>query len=157
MHAFSMPLTIAVAAFLLVLLWRVRPQLGWGRQTGASRQAIKDAKSRIEAAQGDDEKARALCEAGELLAPASAEGFYLRAVRTAPASTEVLARVIAGLARRPRILESVLWRHLAAASWTDTRVATLASLAALVALYEGPLRDSTRAKALKNAAGVLGG
>ncbi len=168
MHDWSIPLTLATAAFLLVLLWRVRPliprlpwlprlPLAWGRQRGASLEALEEAKARIEAAKGDDERASALCDAGELLAPASAEGFYLRAVRAAPASSEVIERVVAGLGRRPRILESVLWRHLGGAPWTDTRAASLASLAALVALYEGPLRDPTRARALRNAAEALGG
>jgi hypothetical protein len=147
---------LATAAFLAVLIWRVRPQLGWGRQAGASRQSLREAKARIQATSDDAERARALCDAAGLLAPASAEGYFLRAVRAAPASTEVIERVVAGLERKPRILASVLWRHLAVAPWADTRAATLASLRTLVSLYEGPLHDPTSARVLKNAAEALG-
>jgi hypothetical protein len=149
------PLVIAAAAFLVVLLWRVRPQLGWGPDSGAIRQSLRDAKARVEAATTDPDRAIALCEAAELLAPGSAQGYYLRAVRAAPASTEVIARVVAGLGKRPRLLESVLWRHLASTPWTDARDAALASLTALVALYDGPLRDPTSARALRHATDTL--
>jgi hypothetical protein len=151
----TLPLLLATGAFLAVLIWRVRPQLGWGRQAGASRREVREAKARIEATKNDAERARALCDAADLLAPASAEGYFLRAVRAAPTSTEVIERVVAGLGKKPRILESVLWRHLAVSPWADTRAATLASLRALVSLYEGPLHDPTSARVLKNAAETL--
>jgi hypothetical protein len=156
MQDWSIPLMVATAAFFLVLLWRVRPLVGWGRQSGASRQALRDAHARIEAAANDTDKAKALCEAAELLAPSSARGFYLRAVRADPASSSVIDRVVAGLGRKPRVLESVLWRHLASSGWAETREATQTSLSALISLYEGPLRDPTRAKALSNARHSLG-
>ena len=146
-----MPLTLATAAFLLVLLWRVRPQVGWGRQRGASRQAVKEARAKVDAATTEPEKAAALCDAAELLGPASATAMYLRAVRADPSSPQVIDRAAARLSRRPRLLESVLWRHLASSSWTDTRLASRASLSALVTLYEGPLRDPVRARALAHA------
>jgi hypothetical protein len=156
MQDWSIPLMVATGAFFLVLLWRVRPLVGWGRQAGASRQALRDAHARIEAASSDTDKANALCEAAELLAPSSARGFYLRAVRADPASSRVIDRVVAGLGRKPRVLESVLWRHLAMAAWAETGEATRASLNALISLYEGPLRDPTRARALSNARNSLG-
>jgi hypothetical protein len=156
MQDWSIPLMVATGAFLLVLLWRVRPLVGWGRQAGATRQALRDAHARIEAAANDADKATALCEAAELLAPTSARGFYLRAVRADPASSKVIDRVVAGLGRKPRALESVLWRHLASSAWAGTREATHASLSALISLYEGPLRDPTRAKALSSARDLLG-
>src|SRR5580700_1550162 len=53
----SIPLILATAAFLGVLLWRVRPALSW-RQRRASREALREARSRIDSA--IDEPARAL-------------------------------------------------------------------------------------------------
>jgi hypothetical protein len=82
---------------------------------------------------------------------ASAKALYLRALRADPGSVLVVQRVTAGLARRPRALESLLWRQLSAAPWRDFPEATRASLDALRALYEGPLRNATRAKAISNA------
>jgi hypothetical protein len=148
-------LIVATAAFLLVLLYRVRPEIGWARRARAS-QALQDARARIASATTDADRARALCDAASLLGPSSAAGMYLRAVRADPASPEVVERAVAGLGHRPRLLESVLWRHLAAAPWPATRLATRTTLSALVTLYEGPLRDPTRAKALSQARDTLG-
>jgi hypothetical protein len=78
-------------------------------------------------------------------------GLYVRALRADPSSVRIVERAVAGLAKRPRALEKVLWRHLATAPWTATREATVASLDALRVLYEGPLRSALRAKAFANA------
>jgi hypothetical protein len=86
---------------------------------------------------------------------ASAKALYLRALRADPRSALVIQRATAGLARRPRALESLLWRHLAATVWRDCPEATRAALDALEALYEGPLRNATRAKAIANARDAL--
>ncbi len=147
-------LTLATAAFLVVLLWRVRPLIP-GRRRGASREDIRQAQARIEAAATVAERARALCDAAELMRAGSAKGFYLRALRTDPASVEVIQRATAGLAGRPRALESLMWRHLGAAPWRNSPEATRAALDALKALYEGPLRNATRARAISNARDML--
>jgi hypothetical protein len=149
-------LVVAAAAFLVVLVYRVRPEIGWARRTKAS-QALKEAHGKIESAPSEADRARALCEAAALLGPASAAGMYLRAIRADPSSSEVIEHAVAGLSQRPRLLESVLWRHLAASTWAETRLATRTSLSALVTLYEGPLRDTTRAKALAHARDALAG
>lgn len=155
MEDWSIPLVVATAGFLTVVLWQVRPLVGWGRQRGASRAELREAHTRIEAAKDDGERAMALCDAADLMAPSSAKGLYLRAIRSDPASVRVIERAVAGLRRRPRALESVLWRHLATASWTATPEATRAALEALRALYAGPLRRSVRAKAMANARDAL--
>jgi hypothetical protein len=155
MQDWSIPLVVATGAFLVVLLWRVRPLVGWGRQRGASREDVREAKARIEAARDERERAMALCDAADLLAPGRAKGLYLRAIRCDPASVKVVERAVAGLARRPRALESVLWRHLAIAPWGESREATRAALDGLRALYEGPLRRSVRAKAMAHARDAL--
>ena len=47
----------------------------------------------------------------------SALGFYLRTMRAHPASAEVVERAARTLSRRPRALESLLWRRLGAEGW----------------------------------------
>jgi hypothetical protein len=146
----SLPLFFAAGAFLVVLLWRVRPLIP-GRRSGTSREELRLAHARVDAATTEPERARALCDAADLMKTASAKALYLRALRADPGSVDVVKRVAAGLARRPRTLESVLWRHLGAAPWRDFPDATRAALDALKALYEGRLRNATRAKAIGNA------
>lgn len=159
MQDWSIPLVIAIGAFLAVLLWRVRPaNPSWGRKRRGRRQALRDARARIEAATDGPGRAIALCDAADLMAKSiagisSASGLYLRAMRSDPCSADVIERAAAGLATRPRTLESLLWRHLALAGpWTGAaRDAARASIDRLRALYEGPLRNAVRARALANA------
>jgi hypothetical protein len=152
----SIPLVLAAAAFLVAVLWRFRPAIGLGREGGASKEARREALGRVEAARNDAERALLLCEAAAQLGTAGALGMYQRALRADPASADVVARVVAGMSHRPRRLESLLWRHLSSASWTETREATRAVLDALRALYDGPLKNAVRAKAMANARDSLG-
>ena len=77
-------------------------------------------------------------------------------MRTDPQSAGVVGRAVAGLAARPRALESLLWRHLAQAPWTrESREATRTVLDALRMLHEGPLKNAIRARALGNARDAL--
>jgi len=150
------PLIASAGAFLAVLLWRIRPVAPWDRDARASRDALRQARARIEAVPEGPERARALCDAADLVArrgsgQRSAAGLFARAIRSDPASVDVIRRTVAGLARRPRALESLLWRHLALATWHGSSDAVAASLDALRALYEGPLRNAIRARALGNA------
>jgi len=86
----------------------------------------------------------------------SALGYYLRAMRTDPTATEPVKRAAHGLARRPRALESLLWRRLGASSWEGkTRDATLAALVELERVYASSLRNRVRAKALRFALAAL--
>ncbi len=80
---------------------------------------------------------------------------HLRAVRDEPASVQVVERAVAALSKRPRALEVVLWRHLAAAPWESRREAVLASLDALRSLYEGRRRNQVRARAIAYARETL--
>lgn len=159
MQSLSLPLVAAAGAFLLVMLWRVRPALGPRRR--ASRVALREAKSRVESAKEPKARALALCDAADIMAGSvggatSASGLYLRAMRTDPQSSEVVSRAVAGLSNRPRALESLLWRHLAQAPWTaDSREATKNALDALRVLHEGPLRNAIRARAFANARDAL--
>jgi hypothetical protein len=157
MQDWSVPLTLSTGAFLAWLVWSVRPAIGWRRRRRFSRDALKEVRGRIQAATDPAVKALALCEAADMMAKtiggaARARSLYLRALRSNPASPELVQRAATGLASRPRALESLLWRHLASNQWTDlTRAAAGAALEALRSLYEGPLRNATRARALANA------
>jgi|SRR5580698_10296819 len=162
MQDWSLPLVLATAAFLMLVVWRVRPAFPWSPRRQATREALRAALSVVESATDDEARALALCDAADLVgkrvvASANATGLFLRAVRTDPKSVEVVRRVVAGLANRPRALESLLWRHLGVASWTGaSRPAVRASLDALRVLYEGRLRNTARARALAHARDALG-
>jgi hypothetical protein len=125
------------------------------------REAMREARGRIEAAPTPQARALALCDAADLMTgtfrgSANASGLYLRAMRTDPRSPAIITRAVAGLQARPHALESLLWRHLAQAPWTsESRDATRTVLDALRVLYERPLRNSIRARALGNARDAL--
>jgi len=152
-------LAIAVSGFLAVLLWRVRPRWPWrsGRRELAS--ALHDARARIAAASDEPSRAVSLCDAADIVARSAttARGWarvaalLRRALRSDPGSLAIVTRSIAALAHRPRELESALWSHLAQVPWHEAPEAIGASLRALRSVYEGPIRRSTRAKALKRA------
>ncbi len=158
----SLPLILATAAFLAVLLWRVRPALSPAASSnGVPRGPAAKPRSRIDSAPDERARALAICDAADLVARrigggVSAKGLYLRALRSDGRSAELVARAVLGLARRPRTLEAVLWRHLGSVPWTGkSGDAVRASLDALRALYEGPLRNAVRARALGHAREAL--
>jgi hypothetical protein len=159
MQDWSTPLVVATAAFLAAVLWRIRP--AWGPRRRASREALRDARTRIESAADEQARARALCDAADVLAKglrgaANATGLYLRAIRSDPQSADVVRRAVAGLAKRPRALESLLWRHLSMTAWSGpSRESTRVALEALRALYDGPLKNAARGRALSNALDAL--
>jgi len=154
------PLVASTGAFLTLVLWRVRPLVAWRTKKRANREAMREAQARIEGAPEGPERARALCDAADLVARQvrgreSAAGLYLRAMRSDPRSVDIVRHAVAGLARRPRALESLLWRHLGTVAWTESPDSAAAALDALRELYEGPLRNPARARALANARGLL--
>ena len=149
----SVPLVVAVGAFLAVLLWRVRPVIQWSGAAGG-REAMKAAMARVASATDDAARAVALCDAADI-SVTRGRGLYLQALRADPRSAEVVRRAVGRLSKRPQALEALLWRHLGSVPWTDAREATRASLDALRVLYEGPLRDVVRAKAMGHARDLL--
>jgi hypothetical protein len=157
----NVPLAVATLVFVVFLLWRFRPAVG-GRSGGRGKGAtLRAAKQRVEAAKTDEERALALCDAGDAAASGlagsdSAVGYYLRAMRTSPKSAELIARAAKGLARRPRALESLLWRRLGAEPWKGGgETAARAALEELGRLYGGPLRNAPRARAMEHARALL--
>lgn len=153
---------VAALVFGAVVLWRVRPAFFAGAQGATLRGALAEAKARIEAAKTDGDRADALSDAGDLAIRSgegaeSAIGYYLRAMRTDPRSPRAVERAAIALARRPRALESLLWRRLGSLAWHDEgRASAEAALRHLIALYNGRLRQPMRAKALENALAALG-
>jgi len=156
----NVPLVVATFAFVLFLLWKLRPAFGAGGGRGKGA-ALRAAKQRLESAKTDEERALALCDAGDAVAAGlaggdSAVGYYLRAMRASPASAELVARAAKGLARKPRALESLLWRRLGAEPWSGGgEAAARAALDELARLYAGPLRNAPRARAMENARALL--
>jgi hypothetical protein len=153
----QIPLLVSAVAFGAFMIFKMRPAVSPdGRETA---QALKIAKQRIEDAKEDGAKALALADAGDACARLgrtnSAVGFYLRAMRTAPRSIEIVDRAAAALARKPRALEKLMWRHLAAEPWTgEGRGAALAALKALASVY-GRRPNQPRARALEHAVAAL--
>jgi hypothetical protein len=160
MQDWHIPLIVAAAVFLAFILWKMRPAV-FALPSGKHRAKLRDAQKRIEAAKDDASRAAALCDAAEAAATqpggvTSATGYYLRAMRTDPRSPDIVDRAAAGLSRRPRALESLLWRRLGAEPWSgEGRAAAQAALRHLATLYDGPLQNAARARALENALAAL--
>ncbi len=158
----NVPLVVASAVFVLFLLWKLRPRMDGGGGAGRAA-ALRAAKARVTAAKDDEERALALCDAGDAAASGlagseSAIGYYLRAMRASPASADLVARAARGLARKPRALESLLWRRLGAEPWAGGgEAAAKMALEELARLYSGPLRNAARARAMENALALLPG
>jgi hypothetical protein len=153
-------LVVASFAFVVFLAWKLRPAWGVGGGPG-KRAAIRAAKEKVVIAKTDAERAVALCEAGDAVAAGlaggeSAVGYYLRAMRTSPQSADLVVRAAKGLARKPRALESLLWRRLGAEPWRGGgEAAARAALEELARLYAGPLRNAPRARAIEHAKALL--
>jgi hypothetical protein len=147
----ELPLVLVAALFAGFMVWRMRPALG--RSRGVGRAALRTAKKRLEDATSPSERALALCDAGDACAASlrttSAVGYYLRAMRTDPTSAALVERAATALERRPHALESLLWRRLGAEPWSGaSRAAAVMALRELAFLYDGPLRNRARARAL---------
>lgn len=157
----NVPLVVAALVFFAFLVWSMRPVLSSSRVPRPKRGALREAKKRIEAAKTPTERALALADAGDVCAAigrvTGATGYYLRAMRTDPASAEIVDRAARGLSRRPYTLESLLWRRLGAEAWEGaSRPGAVAALRHLATLYAGPVRHTPRARALTHALAALG-
>lgn len=154
----QIPLLVSAMVFAGYLVFKFRPAFGPDGRTSAA--ALREARARIEAAKDDVSRALALCDAADasvqLGMTTAAVGLYLRALRADPRSTAVVERAAASLARRPRALESLMWRHLGAEPWTgEGREAALAALRVLAATYAKRPRFAPRARALEHALAAL--
>jgi hypothetical protein len=157
----QLPLVVAATLFGGFMIWRSRPALREPRTSAATRGALREAKKRIEEATTAQGRALALCDAGDACAASfrttSAIGYYLRAMRADPTSSALIQRAATGLGRRPHALESLLWRRLGAEPWSGpSRGAAVTALRELADLYDGPLRNRARARALDHALVAMG-
>ncbi len=139
-------------AYVLSQLWP-----GRRRGRGGSLAAVKEARKRAAAATSPEERAAALADAAEAAARGrrwtSAAGLFLRALRADPAQPRIVVRADEALAARPRIIESILWRRLAALPDDDAhRAASLELATRLATIYEERLRDPARAAVLRKLA-----
>lgn len=149
------PLVVAAVVFLAFLLVRMWPG-GLGEGGGrAARAAHRAATERLARATNDGERVDALVDAGNASAKLVSGGgravsYYLRAMKLAPTSADLVNRVARGMERRPRGLENILWRRLGAEDWQGDATVLTAILMHLAALYAGPLKSSVRARAFSN-------
>jgi hypothetical protein len=155
----QIPLLVSALVFAAFLIFRMRPAVTPGARASAA--ALTEAKRRIEAARNETARAMALADAADACASLgrtnSAVGFYLRALRSDPRSTEIIQRASNGLARRPNSLELLMWRHLAAHPWEgENRKAAVAALRVLGKVYGKRRRHHVRAQAIMHALAALG-
>ena len=149
--------TVLFVAFMVVRVWPARRREGGGQ----ARSDLALARKKLEGATTDEERVAALCEAGDAAArlvggSGRAVQYYLRAMKLAPGSVELIERAAKSLARRPRGLETLLWRRLGTDAWSPSEMpSVVAALDQLAKLYAGPLRSSVRSRALEHLAKAL--
>lgn len=156
--SYEIPLLVSAAVFAAFIVFKVRPHFGGDGRTRSH--ALKDAKARVATAPDEPARAAALADAGDACASLGRFGecasFYQRALRTDPTSASLVARLAAALTSRPRLLESLLWRHLSHGSAeADARAAMVASLEALASLYGRSPRTDTRRRGLEHVTDAL--
>lgn len=149
MSASTIALVAVAFLFAVYVIVQVRPaMLRRGRRATTG---IREAHDRARTATTPDARALALVEAGEVAAKAgrwiSAAGSFLRAFRSDPSSAAIVTRTAAAMAPRPRLLESILLRKVAAfdPGTPPGDPALVATLEELKALYE-KRRDKGKAR-----------
>lgn len=139
---------VVAVAFVLILVWRMRPAL--------SEEEAEPAVRGLEAAKDDAARITILIEAGEGYARAlgggrKAAACFSRALRLAPSSLEVATRATAALARSPRDLEALAWRRLGAEPLSpEHRAVAYHLLGELARIYEKKARTRPKARALEH-------
>jgi hypothetical protein len=158
MPAWQSVLVAAVAVlFGAFVIWKYRP-LGVFEGASPLGPDVRRARERAREASTPRDRATALVEAGDLASASghatAAIGYYLRAMRVEPGWVEPVRAACRGLERRrPRALETLLWRRLAQLAWDpDTGDAARAAADGLAQLYAGRLRERDRAAAMRKLA-----
>jgi hypothetical protein len=155
----QIPLVISAAVFAAFIIFKWRPAMTSGARATAA--DLEEAKRRLEAATDDETRATALADAGDACARLGrvngATGFYLRALRAGPNSVPIVRRAATALARRPAVLENLMWRHLAVQPWVgERRASALAALHVLSDVYGRRHRHHARKQAIDHALAALG-
>jgi hypothetical protein len=160
--SWQLVLVIAAALFAVSLLFRYRPRLltRLGRRRGVPLDpAVAEARVRARSAKTSAERAEAFILAAQRAGKhpsgvTAATGFYLRALRAEPGSTEAVAGLVRLLGRRrPEMLEALMWRRLSAVAWEGaTLPAVRAAADGLAELYAGPLHSRARSVVMRKLA-----
>ncbi len=155
----QIPLVVSAVVFGGFMLWRMRPSMG--ERGGTVRAALRDANARLEKASTDEDRGRALADAGDVCARAigrsgSAVNYYLRAMRADPVSIELVTRAAASLGKRPRALEALLWRRLGEPWGEAAAPAHHAALLALAAVYDRRAKTRPKARAVEHLLRAMG-
>ncbi|APR76590.1 Hypothetical protein A7982_01937 [Minicystis rosea] len=139
--------------FLIVKMWP------GGSRRGALGKDVRAARDRAHAATTPRARAEALVEAARLSVRdggrwTAAAGLFLRAMNSDPTWPDAVAQLAGTFhRRRPRLLEKILWRRLGLLPWDAGHRAALHEITgALARLYEGELRDKSRAEVLRRLA-----
>ena len=149
----TVALVVMALLFAVYVIVQVRPtsRRGGRRASGA----IRAAHARAREAKSPEARAAALAEAGEAAASAgrwvSAAGGFLRALRAEPESAALVHRTAAALAPRPRMLEPLLLRRIAALAPDPDEPADpvlLALIEELAALYRRGRDKGDKGRAL---------
>jgi hypothetical protein len=149
-------LAFAAIVFALYLFWKLRPAMGVDDALELRRRADDALAKNLAGLQDDGARVTMLCEEGERLALAvgrrrRAAILFARAMRLAPADPKVIERASKALAKKPRLLEALLWKRLAYAQTTPVEKPALeATLAALAGAYAKMPRRSMRHRAVQN-------
>jgi hypothetical protein len=149
-------LAFAAIVFALYLLWKLRPAMGVDDALELRRRADGSLAKALAALPNDAARVAMLCDEAEKLAlhvgrRRRAAILFARAMRLAPADVSVIDRAAKALAKKPRLLEALLWKRLAAAgNGAPERAAVEASLAALAGAYGKMPRRSLRQRAVQN-------
>jgi len=138
--------------FLGFLLLKMRPLRAQRRMP----LEVRRARERARMAGTPRARAEALCDAAVLSARkagrwTAAAGLFLRAMRADPTWAGPVQTAIRTLhKRRPRLLETMLWRRLAQLPWDEAhREAVHAAGAGLKALYRHEIKDTAKARFLR--------
>jgi hypothetical protein len=149
-------LAFAAIVFALYLFWKLRPAMGVDDALELRRRADGNLAKSLEALPDDASRVVMLCDEAEKLAlqvgrRRRAAILFARAMRLAPADVSVIDRAAKALAKKPRLLEALLWKRLAAAGAGGAeRTAVEATLAALAAAYAKMPRRTLRQRAVQN-------
>jgi hypothetical protein len=149
-------LAFAAIVFALYLFWKLRPAIGVDDALELRRRADGSLGKALEALPNDTARVAMLCDEAEKLAlqmgrRRRAAILFARAMRLAPADVGVIDRASKALAKKPRLLEALLWKRLAAAGPAAQELpAVEAALTALASAYGRMPRRTLRQRAIQN-------
>ncbi len=116
-------LGFAAIVFALYLFWKLRPAMGGDDALEFRRRTDSNLGAALAALPGDAQRVAMLCDEADRLASTlgrrrRAAILFARAMRLAPSEPVIVERAIKALAKKPRLLEALLWKRLALAPMT---------------------------------------